>query len=214
MIGLAVAALALAAWWFWSSREQAFDASSFVAGFERRNELTVFAAQVVPVVTTVEPGLIRALDRRHTAIIPAEVRYTVDMRAIDEGDVRWDPERALMTLTAPPVKVAAPNLREERGQYYSSGLPQFGQAAAASHRRSSGKAAAEAARLARSPELIRLAQDGARAAIADNAAAILRGAGFENARVEVRFETEGATRNGEQLDRSRSLQEVYGGAAK
>ena len=208
--GAALAAAAAGgAWWWSSARERQLELSSLVAGFERRNELTVFAAQVVPVVTSVDEGLIDALDVRQTAIIPAEVRYTIDMGGIGAEDLRWDAERSILEVTAPPVLVQRPNLREERAQYYRSGLPfTGGQAAAALLQRSSRAAMGEAGRLARSPELVRLANEAARDAVARNAELFLRGAGMEGARVEVRFAAEGR-RSPERVDGSRSLNEVW-----
>lgn len=191
----------------WSARSDPFAAGSLVTGFQRQNQLTVFAAQVVTVSTSRIDGLIDPLDKEQTAIIPAEVRYTVDLSRLRPADVEWDASARRMTVTVPPVLVQRPDLQEQRARYFDKGLLPGTADTQTLSRSNSVKAGREAVVLARNPELLRLAEQSARDAIGSNARLYLSGAGIADAEVQVRFATEGR-RSSEQWDRSRNLQQV------
>ena len=184
-----------------------------VVGFQRQNELTVFAAQVVAVPTTRVGGTIHLLDRTQTSIVPARVRYTVDLSKLRDRDVWWDAAGHTLTVTVPPVLPQPAELDGAAKRVFRTGPP----AAAATwdqfDRSNMIKASREARTLAQGAELMRLAQAAARDAIAANAGLFLRGAGVTDAKVVVRFATEGSAAS-EPMDRSRSLDEVYRNAAK
>ena len=182
--GLALGALGYA---WWASRDDSFSVSSMVNGFERRSELTVFAAQVTPVVTSRSEGVIDLLDSTQTAIVPAEVRYTLDMRAIDAGAVRLDTAARTMTVMAPPVMIQRPDLIEGRARYFRKGVWITDAATDALYRQNSGAAMIEAQKLARNPQLVRMAEDAGRAAVADIARAFLDAAGMRDVVVRVDY---------------------------
>lgn len=195
----------------WSLREDPLATGSLVTGFQRQNELTVFAAQVVTVSTSRIDGLIDALDREQTAIIPAQVRYTIDLSRMRAQDVAWDATARRMTVTVPPVLVQRPDVQEQRARYFDKGLLPGTADTQTLTRSNSIKAGREALTLARNPEFLRLAEQSGRDAIASNARLYLSGAGIKDADVVVRFATEGR-RSPEQWDRSKRPEEVIGNA--
>lgn len=188
---VALAAGALGAWWWTAQKTDAFSITPMVTGFQRMNELTVFRAQVVAVPTSREDGVIDLLDRSQTDIVPARVRYTVDLSRLSPRDVRWDAATHIATVTVPPVVVQPADLDAASKRTFRTGPP----AAAADWdrfaRSNALKARREAGTLARSPELLRMAETSARDAVAANAALFLRGAGIADATVVVRFAHEG-----------------------
>lgn len=204
IVGIASGAAAL---FLWQSRDESLLIGSMIASFERKNELVVFAAHVVPVVTQRDEGLIDLLDTEQTAIIPASVNYTVDLSKLTARDVAWDANAKRMTVTVPPVMIQPPNLFEQRARYYRKGVWVSGAAQEGLFRGNSTAATRDARRLARDPNLVAMAEASARDAVAGTAQAYLSGAGLGDAEVVVRFAHEG-NRDPSQLDRSRPISEV------
>lgn len=191
----------------WDARDNAPSIGSMVSGFQRMNELTVFRAQVVAVPTSRIDGIVDLLDREQTAIIPAQVRYTVDLSKMTPTDVVWNASGDTVTLTVPPVLIQRPDLTEERARFYSNGVLTRPATQDELRRSNSIKAVREAFGLARNPELVRMAQASARDAISANALLLLRGRDGKIPKVVVRFANEGR-RSSEQWERSRSLEDV------
>lgn len=204
---VALAAGALGAWWWTAQKNDPFSLQPMVTGFQRMNDLTVFRAQVVSVPTSREDGMIDLLDRSQTDIVPARVRYTVDLSRLAPRDVRWDAGTRTATVTVPPVVVQPAELDAASKRTFRTGPP----AAAADWdrfaRSNALKAAREAGTLARAPELMRMAEASARDAIGANAALFLRGAGIADAKVVVRFAHEG-TPSDERWDTTASVEEA------
>ena len=206
IIALVAFALGAIGVWFFASREDEISVQSMVTGFRRHNELTVFSAQVVTVPTTKKDGTFDIFDRVQTSIIPANVRYTVDLSRMTERDISWDANTKIVTVTAPPVIVQPAELDGVAKRVFRTGPP----AAAATwddfDRSNMIKARREAGNLARAPDLLRMAGASARGAMAKNAELFLQGAGIADAKVVVRFADE--RRSGEQMDRSTPLNKV------
>lgn len=209
-IGALIAVLALGFGFMisreWGGGEQDI-AGSMVTGFERQNELTVFAAQVVTVPTTRIEGVVDMLDKEQTAVIPANVRYTIDLSRMTKEDVRFDTAARKLTITVPPVIVQPPDLREERARYFNKGIVIGSEAHQRLSRSNSIKAGREAVTLASSTEMIALAQDAARLAISNNARVLLSASEQQEATIDVRFAHQGV-RGPSQLDRSRPMSDV------
>lgn len=185
---LAGAALGAGTLYWYQGQADPFSTAAMVEGLQQRNELVVFAAQVVPVVTSRTDGIVDLLDSEQTAIIPATVNYTLDMRKVTARNIQWDAEQRTMTITLPPLTVAPPNLMEQSARYYRKGVWITGADAEGLYRRNSTAAANEADKLARNATLMTLARTAAETAVRENAAAFLSGAGFRDARVVVRFD--------------------------
>jgi hypothetical protein len=93
-------------------------------------------------------------------------------------------------VTLPPLRISRPNLDEASAKTYTEGNFVTGAAAQAMARNNSRQAEARAATFAKNPEVLALAREAAKQAVRQNLAIPLQVAGFENARVTVRFDGE------------------------
>lgn len=183
-------------------------ASASLESMREQNRLTVFAARYVAVVTSTQRRF--GLSAQKTLIMPGNVRYEVDLAALDQKDVRWNAEAKQLFVTLPPPAVAGPEvdmsaIREYDGGGVLMALSDAGIQLDAANRR---EGQAELLRQARSAVPMRLARDAARRAVERNFAMPLVAAGLD-VQVAVRFADEPVTSDGEQIDRSRSLEEIY-----
>lgn len=168
-------------------------AEAMLAGFERRNQLIVLVAQVVPVVTNKDPGFIGMFDSEQTAIIPATVGYSVNMATLGPDAIVWNETERRMTITAPPVMIQPPNLQEQQARYYRDGLWVTGESVERLFKANSASALRQAKSLARNESLVAIARASARDAIERNARAYLSGAGYTDAVVTVKIANQGAS---------------------
>ena len=186
-------ALALAGWLGWQvyGPEELGDplATSLVA-LEKQNRLTVFSAQVSPVVAADDERLLGMLKSRQIAVIPARVDYAVDFSKLGRERLRWDAETQHLTITLPPVQPGRPNLDEARAQYLREGVWITNAAQAQLTRANTQLAEKQAADQARSPVLLGLARDAARNAVQQNLTIPLQAAGYDKVSVTVRFDGE------------------------
>lgn len=167
-------------------------AEAMLAGFERRNQLVVLVAQVIPVVTNKDPGFIGMFDTEQTAIIPATVGYSVNMARLTADAVVWNADTRQMTIIVPPVMIQPPNLHEQQARYYRDGLWVTGTSAERLFKANSAAALKQARALARNESLVSIARASARDAMERNARAYLTGAGLADATVTVRIANQGA----------------------
>jgi hypothetical protein len=192
---LFIAMLAIAAWLAWRAfgPEDYGDplATSLVA-FEKQNRLTVFSAQLSPVVSSEDSRLFGALKTRQVAVIPARVDYTLDLSEMDRSRLAWDEARNTLDVQLPPLKVGRPNLDEGRAQYLREGLVFTRDAQAELTRDNTRLAEQQAVEQAANPVLMGLARTAAKEAIRQNLAIPLEVAGFGEVTVNVRFDGEAA----------------------
>jgi hypothetical protein len=192
---LAAAAFALAALLGWKLLDPADHgdpvATSLVA-FEKQNRLTVFSAQLAPVVAADDERLFGVLKSRQVAVIPARVDYTLDLSKMDASRLRWDAERRQLAVTLPPLQLSRPNLDEARAQYLREGVWITRDAQANLTRANTLLAEQQAARQASNPVLLDLARGAAKDAVRQNLAIPLEVAGFGAVTVVVRFDGEPA----------------------
>jgi hypothetical protein len=158
-----------------------------LVAFEKQNRLTVFSAQVSPVVSSQDERLLGMLKARQVAVIPARVDYTLDLSKLDRKAMSWDEAGKRLTVTLPPIALSRPNLDEARAQYLREGvwIPRDVQAKLT--RDNTLLAEKLAAQEAANPVLMGLARESARQDIRQNLAVPLRVAGYEDAEVDVRF---------------------------
>ena len=140
--------------------------------------------------------------------MPGMVRYEVDLGKLGQRDLAWDAATRTLSVTLPPIEVAGPevdlaNLREYDGGGMLMALTDASKALDASNRAAGRR---ELLAQAGAPLPMKLAQEAAARAVERSFAMPLRAAGLD-ATVKVRF---GAPGNDEQMDRSRSVAEVYG----
>lgn len=192
-LGLILANLALGAWLLW----RAFGPSPYgdplatsLAAFEKANRLTVFSAQLAPVVAADDERLLGLLTSRQIAVIPARVDYTLDLSKMTRANMAWDEEAQRLTVTLPPLTVSRPNLDEGRAQYLREGVWITRTAQDDLTRANTRLAEQQAVQQASNPVLLNLARAAAKDAVRQNLSAPLQVSGHPAAAIVVRFEGE------------------------
>lgn len=192
---LFIVALALAVWFAWKALgpEDLGDplAASLVA-LEKQNKLTVFSAQLSPVVSSEDSRLFGALKSRQVAVIPARVDYTLDLSKVDKSRLAWNPATHTMDVQLPALLVGRPNLDEAHAQYLREGVWITNAAQAKLTRQNIQLAERQAAQQATNPVLMELARSAAKQAIRQNLAIPLQVAGYGDVKVAVHFDGEPA----------------------
>lgn len=166
-------------------------ATSLLA-FEKQNRLTVFSAQLAPVVAADDERLFGMLKSRQVAVIPARVDYTIDFAGMNASRLDWDKASRRLSITLPPLRLSKPNLDEAHAQYLREGVWITRDAQASLTRENTLLAERLAARQATNPALLELARSAARDAVRQNLAIPLEVAGYGAVTVQVRFENEPA----------------------
>lgn len=164
-------------------------ATSLVA-FEKQNRLTVFTAELAPVVASDDARYFGILKTKQVAVIPARVDYTMDLAAMDRDRLKWDQEKRRLDVLLPPLVLSRPNLDEARAQYLREGVFITREAQDKLNRNTTQLAEQQATRAAANPVLMNLARGAAKDAIRQNLAIPLQVAGYSDVTVAVRFEGE------------------------
>lgn len=193
--GLVGVNLAVAAWLLW----RALFASPYgdplatsLLALEKQNRLTVFSAQLSPVVAADDARLFGMLKSRQVAVIPARVDYALDLSAMGKDRLHWDAATQRLDVVLPPVQVSAPNLDEARAQYLREGVWITADAQTKLTRDNSLLAQQQAVQQAQNPVLMDLARAAAKQAISQNLSIPLIAAGHDRITVTVRFDGEPA----------------------
>lgn len=187
------AVLALAAQQLWQRfgpQDHGDPVAVSLLAFEKQNRLTVFSAQVSPVVSAEDERLMGVLKSRQIAVIPARVEYTLDLAKLDASAMQWDETAKRLTVTLPPITISRPNLDEGRAQYLREGVWITRDAQAKLTRDNTMLAEKLAAQEAANPVLMGLARESAKQAIRQNLAVPLQTVGQAGAVIEVRFAAE------------------------
>ena len=187
--------LALAAWLAWKAffEEDLGDpVATSVVAFEKQNRLTVFSAQLAPVVSSEDSRFFGALKSRQVAVIPARVDYTLDLSQMDASRLAWDADSETLDVQVPRVSVGRVNLDEARAQYLREGVWITRDAQDNLTRNNTRLAERQATEAAANPVLVDLAENAAREAIRQNLAIPLQVAGYGDVTVNVRFDGEDA----------------------
>lgn len=194
---LFIAMLGLAAWLgmkAFSQDDIGDPVAATLSAFEKQNRLTVFSAELAPVVSAEDSRLLGLVNSRQVAVIPARVDYTLDLSEMDASRLDWDAEKQVLTVRLPPLKASKPNLDEARAQYLREGVWITRDAQDALSRMNTQAAEKLALEQAVNPVLTGLARNAARDAIRQNLAIPLQVAGFREASVEVVLDGEPAPR--------------------
>lgn len=192
---LFVVALAVAAWAAWRAFAPApmgDPLATTLTAFEKQNRLTVFSAQLSPVVSNQDEQVFGLIKSRQVAVIPARVDYTIDLSGMGRDRLSWNAEAKRMDVRLPPLTLSKPNLDEGRAQYMREGVWITQGAQARLTRANTQLAERQAAEQAANPVLIGLARAAAKDAIRQNLAIPLQVAGFGAVTVAVRFDGEAA----------------------
>ena len=190
---LAATASAVALWFGWQLYGPSAHgdplATSLLA-LEKQNRLTVFSAQLSPVVASDDSRAWGMLKSRQVAVIPARVEYYVDLSKVGKDRLRWDPQGQKLAITLPAVETSSPNLDEGQAQYLREGVWITGAAQASLTRENTLAAQDLARKQAANPVLLDLARNAARQAVAQNLSIPLQVAGYDRIEVTVRFDGE------------------------
>ena len=122
---LFIAALALALWLAWRAfgpEDNGDPLATSLVAFEKQNRLTVFSAQLSPVVASENSRLLGMVKSKQVAVIPARVDYTLDLSQVGRDRLQWDEATNTLDVQLPALTVGKPNLDEARAQYLREGL--------------------------------------------------------------------------------------------
>ncbi|HUQ14198.1 MAG TPA: DUF4230 domain-containing protein [Novosphingobium sp.] len=190
---LFLAALAALAWFGFLKPEKLGDplATSLVA-FEKQNRLTVFSAQLAPVVASDDTRFLGLVKSKQVAVIPARVDYTLDLSAMNRDRLAWNEDAKTLDVLLPALTLSRPNLDEARAQYLREGVFITREAQDKLNRNTTRLAEQQATKNAANPVLMNLARAAAKDAIRQNLAIPMQVAGFGDVTVRVRFDGEPA----------------------
>ena len=185
--------LAVSAWLAWrvfGPQDYGDPLATSLVAFERQNRLTVFSAQLSPVVASEDSRVFGLVNSRQVAVIPARVEYSLVLARMDRSRLRWDEATKTLDVQLPPLQVGRPNLDEGRAQYLREGVWISREAQDELTRDNTRLAEQQAQEQAANPVLMGLARSAARDAIRQNLAIPLEVAGFGEVTVNVRFDGE------------------------
>lgn len=192
---LFIAALALSAflaWQVWKPERLGDPLATSLVAFEKQDRLTVFSAQLAPVVSSDDSRLFGLVHAKQVAVIPARVDYTLDLSHIGRDRMAWDAQGKTLSVRLPPLGVGRPNLDEARAQYLREGVWITREAQDKLTRDNTRLAERLAVEQAANPVLMALARSAAKDAIRQNLAIPLQVAGFGAVKVAVTFDGEPA----------------------
>ena len=190
---LFIVTMALAAFFAWKAygpEDHGDPLATSLLTFQKQNKLTVFSAQLAPVVSSDDSRFFGAITSKQVAVIPARVDYTIDLGAVDRSRMAWDKDKETLSVRLPPLNIGTPNLDEARAQYLREGIWITRDAQDKLTRDNTKLAEGQAIEQARNPVLMDLARAAAKEAIRQNLAIPLQVAGYGNVTVNVRFDGE------------------------
>lgn len=197
---IVIVLIAATAWLTWRAfffNEEGDPVGSAMLAFEKQNSLTVFSSRFEVVAESTNSQGVLGIDlikSRQAAIIPAMVEYRLDLSTMDRDRFQWDEATNTLAVTLPTLRISRPNLDEAQARTFTEGNFVTGGAAQALARNNSLQAERKAAEFAKNPQVLALARNAAREAVRQNLAIPLQVAGYENAKVTVRFDGEAAPR--------------------
>lgn len=192
-----IAMLALSAWLGWKAfgpSDLGDPLATSLVAFEKQNKLTVFSAELAPVVASDDSRFLGMVQSRQVAVIPARVDYTLDLSQIGPERLAWNAETLVLDVQLPAIKVGKPNLDEARTQYLREGIWIARDAPGDLTRKNTLLAEQQAVKQAANPILLDLARGAAKDAIRQNLAIPLNVAGYGDVTVNVRFDGEKASK--------------------
>ncbi len=192
---LLIAAVAWLGWRAFFYQEEGDPVGSAMLAFEKQNSLTVFSSRfevVAESTNTTSLGPIDIAESRQAAIIPATIEYRLDLSAVDRDRFRWDDGSDTLDITLPVLKISKPNLDEARKKVFTEGVWVTRGASENLSRENSLTAERKAAAFAKNPEVLTLARQAAKEAVRQNLTIPLQVAGYDDIKVNVRFDGEQA----------------------
>ncbi|QGN55947.1 DUF4230 domain-containing protein [Novosphingobium sp. Gsoil 351] len=189
---LFLTALAVLAWHVFKPEKLGDPLATSLVAFEKQNRLTVFSAQLVPVVASDDVRYFGLVKSKQVAVIPARVDYTLDLSAMNRDRLAWNEAAKTLDVQLPALTLSRPNLDEARAQYLREGVFITREAQDKLNRNTTLLAEQQATNAAANPVLMGIARGAAKDAIRQNLAIPLQVAGFGDVQVRVRFDGEAA----------------------
>ncbi|WP_421851475.1 DUF4230 domain-containing protein [Novosphingobium sp.] len=188
----AAAVAAWLAWQMWRPAPIGDPLATSLVAFDKQDRLTVFSAELAPVVASDDSRLFGLVTSRQVAVIPARVDYAIDLGKVGRDRMRWDLASRTLAVRLPALEVTRPNLDEARAQYLREGV-WITRAAQDKLTRDNTKLAERlAVEQAANPVLMDLARSAAKDAIRQNLAIPLQVAGFGDVKLSVSIDGETA----------------------
>lgn len=187
---LFAATLAVLGWHVFKPEKLGDPLATSLVAFEKQNRLTVFTAELAPVVSSDDERYFGILKTKQVAVIPARVDFTMDLSAMNRDRLKWDQDKRRLDVLLPPLQLSRPNLDEARAQYLREGVFITREAQDKLNRNTTQLAEQQATKAAANPVLMGLARNAAKDAIRQNLAIPLQVAGYGDVTVAVRFEGE------------------------
>ena len=187
---LAAFALIVGGGIWWAQRMISPPVETIVAtsldSLKEQNRLSAFAARFVTVVTSRKAQLGFAAEK--TLILPAMVRYEVDLAKLTKDDLAWDAAQKTLSIKLPPVEISGPEFALDQTREYGSGavLMALTDVEKVLDQSNRTKAKADVLAQAKAPMMIKLAQDATIHAVTQSFALPLKAAGVE-ANVKAEF---------------------------
>jgi Protein of unknown function (DUF4230) len=153
--------------------------ASSLKSLQEQNRLSAFAARFVTVVTSRKEQLGFAAEK--TLIMPAMVRYEVDLAKLKAGDLVWDAGAKTLTITLPPIELSGPEFDLTATKEYGSGavLMTLTDVERLLDQSNRAKANTDIVAQAQAPTMIKLAQDATARAVTSNFALPMKAAGVD-----------------------------------
>jgi hypothetical protein len=153
--------------------------ASSLKSLQEQNRLSAFAARFVTVVTSRKEQLGFAAEK--TLIMPAMVRYEVDLAKLRQDDLVWDASAKTLTITLPPIELSGPEFDLTATKEYGSGavLMTLTDVERLLDQSNRAKAKSDVIAQAKAPMMMRLANDATTRAVTNNFALPLRAAGVD-----------------------------------
>lgn len=189
-LGLLLGVVAMALIGSGGSRPEAQDprriADSALVAVREQGRVTSLVARYAAVVTSSESRL--GLEARKTLILPALVRYGIDLRRLRREHLSWDEATATLSISLPPLEISGPEIAMDEAREYSEGgvLMALTGAEAELDEANAQLARQDLMRQARAPAPMNAAREAAMRMVARGFALPLRASGFP-ASVSVRF---------------------------
>ncbi len=161
--------------------------SSSLKAVQEQSRLSTFAARFVTDVTSSKERY--GLSAQKTLIIPAMVRYEVDLAKLRQEDLKWNAETKTLSIKLPPVELAGPDFDLTQTREYHSGavLLTLTDVEKILDTENRAKAKGDVIAQAKAEPMMKLARAATERAVANSFSMPLRAAGVE-ARVQVEFQ--------------------------
>ena len=185
---VALSAAVFFAWKWWQPEDIGDPLATSLVAFEKQDKLTVFSAELAPVVSSNDSRMFGLVNSKQVAVIPARVEYTIDLAKVGRERLSWNAEAQTLGVRLPPLTVSRPNLDEARAQYLRDGIWITREAQDKLTRDNTRLAEAQAVKQAANPILMNLARQAAKEAISQNVSIPLQVAGYRQAKVVVTFD--------------------------